>query len=426
MRPRGSRLVARSSHEDAVAPRQHYVVLVPKLSKRPLTVIAAATLFTLVIFPVLGASASASSPAAIAHTTGPLAASPTSLSFGSETVGVSSGFKFVTLTNNGSAPDTVNAFTLGGTNPDVFFASDDPSDIGAPGCTSIAPGKSCTLYVWFIPAGLGSRQATVTANDGSASPPVITLSGTGTEGYYETTTQGAVYPHGDAQGFGDTSGTALAAPIVGSAASSDARGYWLVASDGGVFAFGDAAFSGSTGGTHLNQPIVGMAPTGFGGYWLVARDGGVFSYGAVFFGSMGGIHLNKPIVGIAALAYGNGYWLVASDGGVFAFGDAGFYGSTGGVHLNEPIVSVAATPDGKGYWLVAADGGVFAFGDASFYGSTGGIHLNEPIVGIATTATGNGYWLVAADGGVFAFGDAGFYGSSAGASTSHFVGIANG
>ena len=206
----------RSSHEDAVASSQHYVVKVPKLSNRPLTFIAAATLFTLAIFPVLrGASASASSPAAVAHTTGPLVASSMFLSFGSESVGVSIGYQEVTLTNNGSAPDTVNAFTLGGTNPNDFYATDDPSDIGGPGCTSIAPRKSCTLYVDFIPAGLGSRQATVTANDGSASPPVVKLSGTGTEGYYETTTQGAVYPHGDARGFGDTSGTTLAAPIVG-------------------------------------------------------------------------------------------------------------------------------------------------------------------------------------------------------------------
>jgi hypothetical protein len=253
------------------------------------------------------------------------------------------GFQLVTLTNNGSAPDRVNAFTLGGTNPGDFLASDDPSDIGDPfACTSssIAPGKSCTLYVGFRPAGLGSRQATVTANDGSASPPVITLSGTGTEGYYETNTQGAVYPHGGALGFGDTSSTALAAPIVGSAASNDARGYWLVASDGGVFAFGDASFSGSTGSTHLNQPIVGMAPTDAGGYWLVASDGGVFSYGGdgVFYGSMGGIHLNKPIVGIAATS--RGYWLVASDGGVFAFGDAGFYGSSAGASTSQ-FVSIA-------------------------------------------------------------------------------------
>ncbi|HWD55693.1 MAG TPA: Ig-like domain-containing protein [Acidimicrobiales bacterium] len=148
-------------------------------------------------------------------------------------------------------------------------------------------------------------------------------------------------------------------------------------------------------------------------YWLVASDGGIFAFGdAAYYGSTGDVPLNKPIVGMTPAADGRGYWLVASDGGIFAFGDAGFYGSTGSMHLNAPIVGMAATPDGKGYWLVASDGGIFAFGDAGFYGSPGSLHLNAPIAGMAATPDGNGYTLAGADGGIFTYGDAIFEGSA--------------
>ncbi|MGO8863882.1 MAG: choice-of-anchor D domain-containing protein [Acidimicrobiales bacterium] len=349
--------------------------------KRPLPFAAAAGLVPLVALTIIGGggadAAGASPPPAVAHiATGPLSASTALLSFGSGTVGDIFGPQDVTFTNTSATPDTVTDFTFAGTDPDDFIEIDQ--------CGTLAAGASCVVQVYFVPGTLGFRQATISPNDGSASPPVITLDGTGTEGYYETTAQGGLYTHGDAAGFGGETGTALSQPIVGSAATGDDAGYWLVASDGGIFTFGDAGYFGSTGGIHLNKPIVGMAAT---------LDAG-------------------------------GYWLVASDGGIFTFGDAEYYGSTGGIILNKPIVGMAATPDGGGYWLVASDGGIFTFGDAQFYGSTGGIHLNKPIVGMAATPDGGGYWLMAADGGIFTFGDAPFDGSSTGASTANFVSIA--
>jgi hypothetical protein len=281
----------------------------------------------------------------------------------------------VTLTNTGTTTDSVTALTLGGADPADFAL------VGQDTCTALAAGASCVVQVFFAPNALGVRQATLTPVDGSASPPVIVLTGTGSEGYYEATANGTVFAHGDAQLLGSMSGTK---PIVGMAATGDDGGYWLVASDGGIFTFGDAPFFGSTGAIHLNKPIVGMAPT--------PDDGG--------------------------------YWLVASDGGIFTFGDAPYFGSTGAIHLNQPIVGMATTPDGGGYWLVASDGGIFTFGDAPYFGSTGAIHLNQPIVGMASTPDGGGYWLVASDGGIFTFGDAPFDGSSAGSSASTFIGMA--
>jgi Fibronectin type III domain len=346
-----------------------------------------------------------------------LSASPASIDFGEVTVGDVDGPTTVTLTNAGSIPDTVTGITIGGADADDFVVQG--------GCGTVSPQQSCAVQVSFLPGTVGLRQATLTATGGPAAPLVVTLQGTGTEGYYQFNAQGRVDTFGDAASYGDASGARLNKPIVGMAATGDDGGYWLVASDGGIFNYGDADFFGSTGGIRLNQPIVGMAATpDDGGYWLVASDGGIFSYGdASFYGSTGGIHLNKPIVGMAPTPDGNGYWLVASDGGIFSYGDASFYGSTGGIHLNKPIVGIATTPDGGGYWLVATDGGIFSYGDASFFGSTGGIHLNQPIVGMASTPDGNGYWLVASDGGIFSYGDALFYGSDAGTGTSDIVGM---
>ena len=336
---------------------------------RPFSLAAAASLLTLVALPILGvAAAGASTPSGVgAHAT-------TALSFPPTTVGDILGPEDVTITNSGTT--TISGFTIGGTDPDDFVESDS--------CTPLAAGQSCDVQVSFVPGEIGPRQATLLPLDGTTTPAGVALSGTGTEGYYETTTQGAVSAHGDAQAFGDASTTHLTQPIVASAATGDDGGYWLAAADGGIFTYGDAGFFGSTGAIHLNKPIVGMAST------LDA----------------------------------NGYWLVASDGGIFSFGDAGFFGSTGAIHLNQPIVGMAATPDGEGYWLVASDGGIFTFGDAPFLGSTGAISLNKPIVGMAATPDGEGYWLMASDGGIFTFGDAPFDGSSASAGAGNFVSIA--
>ncbi len=388
-----------------------------KALQRPLSFAFAASLLALVTLPIIGSTATAGATTA-ATGSAPGAHDVSSLSFNPTTVGDILGPQSVTITNPITNTSTVSGFAFGGANPDDFIEAD--------GCTPLAPGDSCTVDVYFTPGEIGLRQATLVPLDGTTSPPGITLSGIGTEGYYEVTAQGAVAAHGDAQALGDTSGIRLTQPIVASAATGDDAGYWLAAADGGIFSFGDAGYFGSTGAIHLNKPIVGMAATiDAEGYWLVASDGGIFTFGdAGFFGSTGAIHLNQPIVGMAATPDDGGYWLVASDGGIFAFGDAGFFGSTGAIHLNKPIVGMASTPGGQGYWLVASDGGIFSFGDAQFYGSTGAIHLNKPIVSMAATPDGAGYWLMASDGGIFTFGDAPFDGSSASASGGGYVSIA--
>ncbi len=355
---------------------------------------------------------------AVPHTLS--AGSTTSLPFVAITLGTYEGPSTFTLTSTTATTfDISTDISFTGTGADDYVVLADGT--ACPGLqtdnTTIdfaasGAGASCVMDTYFFPGDLGDRSATMSITNG----PTISLSGSGTIGYYQVDSSGTVAYAGDAVPYGDIGGAHLNKPIVGIEPTGDNGGYWLVASDGGIFNYGDAAFLGSTGGLHLNQPIVGMTRSADGaGYWLVASDGGIFAYGdAAFFGSTGSIHLNKPIVGMAPTPTGNGYWLVASDGGIFAYGDANFFGSTGSTALNKPIVGMAPTPTGNGYWLVASDGGIFAYGDANFFGSTGSIHLNKPIVAMAAMPTGNGYWFSAADGGVFNYGDAPFYGSGVG------------
>ena len=96
--------------------------------------------------------------------------SPTSLTFGSQTVGTSSAAQFITLTNTGNATLTFSATASG----DFALAS-----LGTCG-SSLAAASSCTIGVKFTPTVAGSRTGTLTLTDNaSSSPQTVTLSGTG-------------------------------------------------------------------------------------------------------------------------------------------------------------------------------------------------------------------------------------------------------
>ena len=98
-----------------------------------------------------------------------LSATPTSLSFGSEAVGSTSGTKSVTITNSGTASGTVSGVSVSG----GFSQTNN--------CSSITAGGSCTVNVAFAPgaAGAATGTLTVTSNAGN-SPTTVALSGTGT------------------------------------------------------------------------------------------------------------------------------------------------------------------------------------------------------------------------------------------------------
>ncbi|HEY0192861.1 MAG TPA: choice-of-anchor D domain-containing protein [Kofleriaceae bacterium] len=105
-------------------------------------------------------------PGSLAPTT--LTASPTSLSFASQTVGTTSGTQTVTVRNTGTTTATLSGVTTGSSE----FAQ--TNTCGA----SLAAAATCTVSVSFTPAASGARSATLTVNN-SGSPLTVGLSGTG-------------------------------------------------------------------------------------------------------------------------------------------------------------------------------------------------------------------------------------------------------
>ena len=102
--------------------------------------------------------------------------SPASLSFGSAVVGATSAPQTVTLTNTGTVAASFLdpfGFATSGTNWNDFHKN--PWRCG----TSLAPGKSCTISVFFKPLATGTRTGFFLVRQGAASAQ-IPLSGTGT------------------------------------------------------------------------------------------------------------------------------------------------------------------------------------------------------------------------------------------------------
>jgi hypothetical protein len=100
--------------------------------------------------------------------------SPTSLNFGSQTVGTAGTPQVVTATNEGSAAITFASIGLAGQKN--FSESDDCSG------QTIQPGASCTASVTFDPAKTGTISGYLYFNlpTGSVSPVPVVLFGTGT------------------------------------------------------------------------------------------------------------------------------------------------------------------------------------------------------------------------------------------------------
>ncbi len=98
--------------------------------------------------------------------------SPTSLTFGSLSVGTVSAPKTVTLTNTGTAALTISSIAAGGAD---YSETDNCPRAGA-----LDVGASCTISVVFQPAGSGARNGSLSVTDNaSGSPQSIALAGTG-------------------------------------------------------------------------------------------------------------------------------------------------------------------------------------------------------------------------------------------------------
>ena len=117
---------------------------------------------------------SASATVTVNATAGILTLSPTSISFGSVTVGQTSPVLLTTLTNTGNAPLTITS------NP---MSAGDFSWGGKGTCNynTLAPGSSCTMSATFTPTATGTRTGTITiSSTASNSTVTLPLSGIGT------------------------------------------------------------------------------------------------------------------------------------------------------------------------------------------------------------------------------------------------------
>ena len=80
--------------------------------------------------------------------------SPTSVAFGSVTVGSASSARAVTLSNIGTASLTITSIAIAGTNPGDFSQTNNCG-------SSLAVGSNCIINVVFKPSVAGSRSASL-------------------------------------------------------------------------------------------------------------------------------------------------------------------------------------------------------------------------------------------------------------------------
>jgi hypothetical protein len=99
--------------------------------------------------------------------------SPTSVAFGSISVGTPSNAWTVTLSNIGTAGLTITSISMAGFNPGDFTQTNNCG-------SSLAIGANCTINVTFTPAVAGSRSGSLRVTDNATgSPQSVSLTGTG-------------------------------------------------------------------------------------------------------------------------------------------------------------------------------------------------------------------------------------------------------
>ncbi|HEY6905585.1 MAG TPA: choice-of-anchor D domain-containing protein, partial [Candidatus Acidoferrales bacterium] len=155
-----------------------------------------------------------------------LEASPTSLSFGSQSVNSGTqDTRSVTISNEGSTSAGIGALS---------FSPATQTDFAVAGntCTSLGPGSKCQITIAFQPATVGARSATV--NIPGAQPPTVALSGTGTQA-------GISFP------------TSFAFPPQLAGSASSAQGITVTNSSSGPFAGALTVTSVSKSGANAND-----------------------------------------------------------------------------------------------------------------------------------------------------------------------------
>ena len=99
---------------------------------------------------------------------------PSSLNFGTVTVGQASTSQTVTVANMSTFLVTFSSFTLGGVAPGDYLITNNTCGV------SLVGGASCAFSLAFKPTVTGTRNATLkVADNGGGSPQTAKLVGTG-------------------------------------------------------------------------------------------------------------------------------------------------------------------------------------------------------------------------------------------------------
>jgi hypothetical protein len=143
---------------------------------------------------------------------------PTSLPFGSQTIGTRSAAQTTTLRNSGSAPLLVSSVGITGTNAGDFAQTSTCPVSPA----TLAANATCTISVTFAPSATGSRSASVTISDNATGTPhSVALSGTGA-------TQGAIAFDKNLGSKGENASSATMTLTTSAAAAPNTRVFVLV------------------------------------------------------------------------------------------------------------------------------------------------------------------------------------------------------
>jgi len=105
---------------------------------------------------------------------GELSASPSTLDFGSVTIGTTSSARSFTVTNDGSLPTTIGTVLVSGGE-----ASEFPLAGGTCAGATLAAGGTCTVSVSFKPGGTGERDASMDVAGSGGAAVSVALAGTG-------------------------------------------------------------------------------------------------------------------------------------------------------------------------------------------------------------------------------------------------------
>lgn len=104
---------------------------------------------------------------------GPLQSDVSSVDFGHQPAGQTSGNRTVTVTNVASTPTTISAITLAGVNSGDFRVTG-----GTCAGATVAADRTCTVTVAFAPAAAGTKTATLLVTPTGTGPAtVVTLTG---------------------------------------------------------------------------------------------------------------------------------------------------------------------------------------------------------------------------------------------------------